>query len=209
MDGIKKKSRVVEANNFLNRNTPLELFAKWFAEAKSSSLSFPDAFVLSTVGKKSQPNSRVLLLKEIRKNGMIFYTNYQSVKGQEMTANKKVALSFFWDHLFRQVTWHGKVKKISRAESQKYWASRPRESQLSQWVSQQSKPVTSRARLERDLATAKALFADKEIPLPKNWGGYIFIPTYVEFWIGRDGRFHDRYAYLKVENEWRGHRLYP
>lgn len=199
----------IEADQFLQARTPFEIFSDWLDEAKKTSLQAPESFVLSTSTNENWPNSRVLLLKEIRADGLVFYTNYESDKGRELKANPKAVMNFFWDPLWRQVKWQGLAEKISHQESEKYWATRPRQSQLSQWVSRQSQPVQNREHMERLLQEAERQFHGQEVPCPAHWGGYLLRPTYVEFWIGRDGRFHDRYAYRKVENRWRGQRLYP
>lgn len=204
-----------DAHLFLQNKTPIEMFSQWMDEAKKTTLSLPNAFVLSTIGidgtngSDSTPNSRVLLLKDIKPEGLVFYTNYESQKGREISKNPIATMNFFWDPLFRQVKWTGHLTKISREESEMYWITRPRESQLSQWVSKQSTVVKDREQLDNELNNAELLFASKPVPLPQNWGGYLLSPTYVEFWIGREGRFHDRYTYHKVENNWLGQRLYP
>lgn len=205
---------MVEANDFLNKLKPLEKFAEWFADAKAISEKHPDiykhpeAFVLSTC-TKNEPSSRVLLMKEIRKNGLVFYSNYLSRKGQDIHKNPNVALNFFWSPLFRQVNFRGTIKKLSKKESEKYWAIRPRDSQISQYASQQSHKVKDREQLESEWLAIEKKFNGKEVPLPPNWGGYLFTPTYVEFWVGRDGRFHDRYVYSQIKSQWKGQRLYP
>lgn len=204
-----------ESKEFLNQKHPLEKFTQWFSEAKTIYKKYPklykhpEAFVLSTV-KKKQPTSRILLMKEIRKQeGLVFYTNYFSKKGRDIATNSNVAINFFWSPLFRQVCMRGTVKKISRNDSEKYWATRPRDSQISQYISLQSQPVASRKQLEKEWATAKEKFKNKNIPLPKNWGGYLFTPTFIEFWIGREGRFHDRHSYTKKNRKWDAMRLCP
>ncbi len=197
-----------EAEQFLKSKNPFEKFSEWFQEAKNTQLKTPDAFTLSTT-ENNQPHSRVLLLKEIRADGLVFYSNYESAKGQQLAANKNVSMNFFWDPLWRQVIWHGSVEKITYDESKKYWAERPRMSQISQLVSKQSQPAPPRDQLEKMHLEMQKKYENQEIPCPKNWGGYLMKPTYVEFWIGQQNRFHDRFAYTKVKNEWSGKRLYP
>lgn len=201
-----------EADNFLQGQTPLEILKNWLEDATArANLKNPNAFVLSTANKEGRPSSRVVLLKEIRPEGLVFYTNYESRKGHDLNANPQAAVNFHWDALGRQVLLEGRVEKIPRGESETYWTTRPRASQLSQWLSKQSQIVPSREQMEREFVAAEARFANKDVPCPPHWGGYLFRPANVEFWIGRDGRFHDRYAYTyqKVENAWAGHRLYP
>lgn len=210
LDGL----RMAKRNNFLKLKSPFKEFASWFAEANSISRKHPnlckqpEAFVLSTA-RKNRVSSRVLLMKEIRKNGFVFYTNYLSTKGQDIQKNPFVAVNFFWPPLFRQVCMRGTVKKISRAESERYWVTRSRESQISQFISHQSQPVSSHRQLEKEWFAAYKRFESKRIPLPKNWGGYLFTPTYIELWVGREARFHDRYAYSKNKNIWASAKLYP
>ncbi len=198
-----------DAQNFLQTLSPIEMFSKWMEEAKKTTLALPNAFTLSTIGLDDTPNSRVLLLKDIQNDGLVFYTSYESEKSKEIAKNPHVVMNFYWEPLFRQVKWKGELHKVSREESEKYWITRPRVSQLSQWVSKQSTPALNRAQLDRELHAANEMFLSKPVPLPETWGGYLLKPTYVEFWIGRDGRFHDRFTYQKVENNWLGQRLYP
>ena len=199
----------VEANDFLQNKTPLEKFAEWLKEAQSTSLKQPDAFTLCTLTADSKPRSRIVLVKEIRDVGIVFFTNYKSMKGRDLERTPYASANFYWDTLFRQVNFQGEVSRLSRAESEAYWATRPRLSQLAQWVSQQSEPVDSRKKMEEELAAADQKFLGTSVPCPIHWGGYLLSPTKVEFWQGREGRFHDRYSYQKVENQWRGQRLYP
>jgi pyridoxamine 5'-phosphate oxidase len=150
-----------------------------------------------------------VLLKGLRPEGLVFFTNYESRKGQDLAFNPKCSLSFYWDSLFRQVHFYGSVEKTTRKESEDYWRSRPRLSQLSQWISRQSEVAQSKVEIEKALKDAEAQFQNREIPCPAHWGGYLFKPTFVEFWIGREARLHDRYTYQLVEDQWRGARLYP
>lgn len=203
----------MEAENFLDQKNPLEKFMDWHDEARRTSLKQPDAFTLSTLGKDGALNSRVLLVKEVRPNwpsgGLVFFTNYKSRKGQELEHSPRAAMTFYWDSLFRQVHFWGAVTKVSRSESEAYWKTRPRASQLSQWISKQSTPVSNREQMEQEWAAADKEFAGRDVPCPEHWGGYLLTPMKVEFWIGRDGRFHDRFTYQLVENRWVGKRLYP
>jgi pyridoxamine 5'-phosphate oxidase len=194
---------------FLDGMSPIEKLQCWFEEAKKTSLQNPNAFALGTVDATSAPHARVVLMKDIRPEGIVFYTNYESQKGRDLAANPNCSALFFWDPLNRQIKLLCKAEKVSRADSEKYWSTRPRLSQLSQWVSKQSRPVPDRETMERELERAKAEFEGRDVPCPGHWGGYILKPTYVEFWIGREGRFHDRYTYRKVESKWLPTRLYP
>lgn len=188
---------------------PWSTFQEWFAEAHKANLRDPNAMVLSTVDGNGAPQSRVVLCKEIRPQGLIFYTNYESAKGRQLAARPACAVNFFWDPLHKQVSMRGTVEKIPPAESDAYWRQRSRESQLSQFVSRQSAPLASRAQMEAEIAAAEKEFAGKDVPRPPHWGGYLFIPSQIELWIGQKGRFHDRFHYTKVQNGWAAQRLYP
>jgi pyridoxamine 5'-phosphate oxidase len=198
-----------DAEQFLNGQTPEQVFEAWYQEAHKLNLQYPNAMALSTIGADGFPTSRIVLCKEIREGQLIFFTNYQSAKGRDIERNNKVALNFYWDPLFRQVKFRGTVAKTTRQESDSYWQTRPRGSQLSQYVSKQSAPLASREKMDELVAQADAKFKDSQITCPEHWGGYIFTPTYVEFWIGQSNRFHDRFTYQKVEGKWVGKRLYP
>lgn len=195
---------------FAGLTEPYDIFQAWWDKAHQSTLNDANAFLLSTVDLQGQPHSRVVLAKEVLKDeGIIFYTNYESDKGQEIEANNKVAATFYWDFLRKQVRFVGVVERISRTQSEKYWESRPRSRQLSQWVSKQSKPVASRSQMEVELAKVEAQFKDQPIPCPKHWGGYLIRPEQIEFWKGQLDRFHDRIRFTKVEKSWTSERLYP
>ncbi|REA64039.1 pyridoxamine 5'-phosphate oxidase [Dyadobacter luteus] len=187
---------------------PLKQFEKWFEEVLASGLEEPNAMVLSTVNE-GKPSARIVLLKDID-SGFKFFTNYGSKKGQEIEENPQVALTFFWKELERQVRIEGIVEKVSAAESDEYFSSRPRGSQIGAWVSHQSAAIASREVLEATNAELEARFEGKDIPRPAHWGGYRLIPTYMEFWQGRPSRLHDRLAYTKKEeNNWKIERLSP
>jgi pyridoxamine 5'-phosphate oxidase len=152
----------------------------------------------------------MMLLKEVDARGFVFFSNYTSRKGRELDANPRAALVFFWPTLERQVRVEGRVEKSTRAESERYFQSRPRESQIGAWASQQSQTIPSRAQLESHDAQIEAKFAGEDIPLPDFWGGYRLIPTTLEFWQGRPGRLHDRILYIRQsDNSWQIRRLQP
>ncbi len=190
-------------------DSPWTTFKSWMTEAKATGLRDPNAMVLSTCGENGQPHSRVVLCKDIRDGAIVFYTNYGSPKGVQLHENKKCAINFFWHELHRQIKMEGAVEKASRQTSEQYWATRSRASQLSQWVSKQSQELKSRERMEREIEEAEKKFSGKDIPCPGHWGGYVFTPHSIEFWIGGVGRFHDRYGFTKVQNAWSLKRLYP
>ena len=188
---------------------PISQFSRWFDEVLASGLTEPNAMLLSTVSG-SRPSGRIVLLKDLDTSGFVFFTNYNSKKGQEMEANPQVALTFFWKELERQVRIEGIVEKVATEESDSYFASRPRGSQLGAWVSNQSHVIEGRHYLENQLSYFEAAFEGKAVPKPGHWGGYRVIPDYVEFWQGRPSRLHDRLVYQKTEeNNWKIERLAP
>lgn len=189
---------------------PISQFAKWFAEALDAGLYEPNAMTLATATTDGKPSARVLLLKGFDEKGFTFYTNYLSRKGKEISKNPAAAMVFFWGELERQVRIEGTLEKVSKEESEKYFHSRPRPSQLGAIASQQSQEINSREELEKKLKDAESQFSDKAIPKPSYWGGYILKPQIVEFWQGGAGRLHDRIVYKKSsKNSWKLVRLAP
>jgi len=211
---------------------PLEQFQRWFGTAVGAQSSSrwrkisialyklwhallghasPDAnaMTLCTVDAQGRPSSRTVLLKGADARGFLFFTNYDSRKGCELAANPNAALTFFWPDLERQVCVAGMVAKLSKEESEKYFHSRPRGSQLSAWASNQSSAVENRAALEKQWQEIEAKFPT-DIPLPPNWGGYVLAPERIEFWQGRPSRLHDRFSYTKLpDGSWKIERLAP
>ena len=182
---------------------PFKQFEIWFNQAFEAEIVEPNAMSLSTVSKEGAPSARMVLLKGYDEDGFIFYTNYGSSKAQDITENPKVVSLFPWLALERQVIIRGSAQKVPTSQSLKYFASRPRGSQLGAWVSTQSGHISSRSVLESTLAKLKEKFATGEIPLPDFWGGYRIVPTYIEFWQGRSNRLHDRITYeLNGDNTW-------
>lgn len=188
---------------------PIAQFDQWFAEAREVQLHEPNALTLSTVGLNGCPASRTVLMKFFDTKGFVFYTNYGSAKAKELAAIPKAALLFPWLQLERQVRIEGSVEKVSAAESLRYFASRPRESQIGAWVSDQSSVIDSRALLLNKMAELKAKFKGGDVPLPSFWGGYRVIPERIEFWQGGKGRVHDRFLYSKEGDGWKIERLAP
>lgn len=188
---------------------PIAQFNQWFIEAREAELHEPNAMTLSTVGLDGCPAARTVLMKFFDESGFVFYTNYSSAKAKEIEAAPKASLLFPWLLLERQVRIEGEVEKVSAAESLKYFASRPRESQIGAWVSDQSSVIDSRALLMNKMAELKAKFKGGEVPLPSFWGGYRVRPVRVEFWQGGKGRVHDRFLYTRTENGWSIDRLAP
>jgi pyridoxamine 5'-phosphate oxidase len=187
---------------------PLTQFARWFDEAQAAQVPEPNAMTLATVNEQGQPSARTVLIKEARTDGFVWFTNYESRKGHDLVINPKAALLFFWQALERQVRVEGVVERISAADSDAYYLSRPVNSRLGAWSSPQSEVIESRSVLEARLADFEKQFGD-EPPRPPNWGGYILKPTYFEFWQGRASRLHDRIAYRLDSGAWRVVRLAP
>ena len=190
---------------------PFRQFEKWFQEAEAAKLIEPNAMTLATTGADGRPSARVVLLKGLDGRGFVFYTNYESRKGRELSLIPRATLVFPWLALERQVVVEGSVTRVSREESEAYFHSRPRASQLGAWVSQQSSVITGRAVLEDSLKALEQKYAGKEIPLPPHWGGFRVAPETVEFWQGRRSRLHDRLRYRREAktNEWSVERLAP
>ena len=189
---------------------PYGQFERWFQETCNAGLSEPNAMTLATVGADGQPTLRTVLLKLFDRDGFVFYTNYGSRKAQQIAVNSRVALLFPWVKLARQVAITGVAEKVSLAESARYFASRPHESQLGAWISQQSSVLTYRQLLMNELEKIKARFRKGEVPLPDFWGGYRVRPASIEFWQGQTSRLHDRFLYTRqADASWTIERLAP
>ncbi len=191
---------------------PIAQFRRWFDEARADpAVPEPNAMTVATVDAEGHPAARVVLLKGVDERGFVFYTNYESAKGRELTANPRAALVFFWAALERQVRVTGGVGLTGEEESELYFASRPRGSQLGAWASTQSAKVSGRAELEARLAETAARFGEGPVPKAPRWGGYRVAPDAVEFWQGRPDRLHDRLRYVRAEGGagWRIERLSP
>lgn len=188
---------------------PIAQFQQWFRDAQSLGIDHADAMTLATVSPDGQPSARMVLLKDVTNEGLVFFTNYRSRKGRELAQNPRAALVFFWRELGRQVRITGTVKKTRREESKAYFATRPRRSQLSAWASRQSSPVPDRQMLESGVAKADARYSGRPVPTPPEWGGYRLRPESIEFWQGRPDRLHDRFLYTRAPDGWRRERLAP
>ncbi|MDH3251630.1 MAG: pyridoxamine 5'-phosphate oxidase [Ignavibacteria bacterium] len=188
---------------------PILIFRSWYEHAERARLHMPNAMVLATATRTGIPSARVVLLKEFDANGFVFFTNYLSRKGAELSDNPNGALLIFWTPLERQVRMEGTVEKISEEESDRYFHSRPRVSQISAAISEQSLEVESRQELERRARDLEAHLAGKAVPRPMHWGGYRLRARQIEFWQGRTGRLHDRLLYTLTHGGWIITRLQP
>lgn len=188
---------------------PIALFAAWFEDAKRSGYYLPDAMTLVSASPDGTPSGRMMLLKGFDGRGFRFFTNYDSRKGQELTANPKAAMVFHWNTLHRQVRIEGSVVKLSTEESEEYFRTRPRGSQLGAWASRQSSALTDREQLDAQFAEAAERFKGAPVPLPPFWGGYRLVPHRIEFWQGRANRLHDRLRYAREGDAWTLSRLSP
>lgn len=191
--------------------TPMELFKKWFDEVEEvDQLSENNAMTVSSIDENGYPKNRVVLLKKFNDKGFVFYTNYTSEKGRSIIQNPRVSTSFFWPRMERQVIVKGVAEKISAEASDQYFKTRPRGSQIGAWVSHQSQPIANRAVLNNRKAELEKKFAERIIPRPEFWGGFLIRPIFIEFWQGRPNRLHDRFRYLKQDNGiWSVDRLAP
>ncbi len=188
---------------------PLVQFERWFEEARAGDVLEPNAMILATVNELGRPDARTVLLKDVSDGGFVFYTNYNSRKGRELADSPHVCLVFLWASLERQVRIEGRAERVSAAESDAYYASRPRGSRLGAWASDQSEPVASREIMERTLTEVEARYLDKPVPRPPHWGGYRVIPEEMEFWQGRPNRLHDRLCFQRKDGVWERRRLQP
>lgn len=190
--------------------TPIEQFSKWFDEALNSAVIEPTAMVLSSVNEQGRPSSRVVLMKDIKATGISFFTNYNSRKGQEIIQQPFVSALFFWPELQRQVRFEAEVEKLPKSDSDEYFASRPRGSQIGAIASPQSAVIENRLALENRVAEVEAEMEGQDtIPRPEFWGGFLLKPYRVEFWQGRSSRLHDRIVYLYEQEEWQINRIAP
>ncbi len=188
---------------------PLALFARWFADAEQAEPRDPNAMTVATVGPDGMPSALILLLKGVDARGFVFYTNLESRKGRQIGANPKVALCFHWKSLGRQVRVEGPVERVTDAEADAYFATRPRGSQIGAWASLQSQPLESRAVLERRVAELEAKYRDGPVPRPPHWSGIRVLPARIEFWREGEFRLHDRIVYTRNGEGWATQRLYP
>ncbi|MFM2044377.1 MAG: pyridoxamine 5-phosphate oxidase [Pseudomonadota bacterium] len=193
---------------------PYDLFRAWFAEAEAAEVNDANAMTLATVDAAGRPAARIVLLKGLEADGFVFYTNTQSRKGDDLSANPVAALLFHWKSLRRQVRIEGRVEPVTAAEADAYFATRPRGSRIGAWASLQSRPLDARATLEQRVAALEAEYAGRDVPRPAHWSGYRVLPDYLEFWQDREFRLHDRITFHRspadrVGGGWEIQRLYP
>jgi pyridoxamine 5'-phosphate oxidase len=190
--------------------SPVEQIETWLGEAIAAGHPEPTAMTLATATSQGEPAARVVLLKRVDERGLVFFTNYASDKGRQLEDNPRACANIFWVLLERQLRITGAVERVSRAESEAYFGSRPRESQLGAWASEQSGIIRDRAELERQFVATAARFGDAPIPCPPHWGGYRLVPDQVECWQGRPSRLHDRLRYTRdSQGLWSVERLSP
>jgi pyridoxamine 5'-phosphate oxidase len=189
---------------------PIAQFEKWFQEALEAGFPEPNALTLSTVSEDGRPSARIVLLKGVEHGKFVFYSNYQSQKGKELEKNPACGLTFFWPELERQVRVDGVATRTDTASSEKYFQSRPRESQVGAWASPQSAIIANREILDERVKKIRKKFDGiKKLPKPNQWGGFAVDPLRIEFWQGRANRLHDRIVFTKVDEAWQIHRLAP
>lgn len=216
MAGMTKTPASAPDPEFVPATDPFALFEQWFADASAAELNDPNALALATVDATGMPNVRMVLLKGLDAAGMagrgfVFYTNFEGTKGRELLAHPKAAMVFHWKSLERQVRIRGPVTVVSNTEADAYFASRPRDSQIGAWASQQSRPIESRSELEAEVAKFTAKFATGAIPRPPYWSGFRLVPVEIEFWRSRPFRLHDRAVFSRVpaSGAWAVTRLFP
>ena len=188
---------------------PIKQFQTWLDEAFATKLPLPEAMTLATATPDGKPSARMVLLKQVDHDGFVFFTNYNSAKAQQLDANPHAALVFYWAQLDRQVRVEGSITRTSTEESREYFATRPRESQIGAWASQQSEAIESRAMLEERAAELERQYGDRDVDCPEHWGGYRLKPERIEFWKSRIGRLHDRILYQREGDRWSITRLAP
>ena len=210
LQDIRREYRQGELSRADLNDDPLKQFDIWLKDAIDAKLPDPTAMTIATVAADGQPSQRIVLLKDVSDGGFVFYTNLGSRKAEELKHNQKISLHFPWHYLERQVKVCGVASQLSTAEVANYFMTRPKESQLAAWASQQSKPISTRQMLMSKFEEVKKKFSAGEVPLPSFWGGYRVIPHEIEFWQGGENRLHNRFVYSKnAQQGWQIERLMP
>ena len=195
---------------FEDLSNPIDLFKKWFSKAEGSEINDPNAVAVATSSKDNQPNVRMVLLKGLSDKGFVFYTNFNSKKGQELKDNHKASMCFHWKSLRRQVRVFGEVEEVSTKEADDYFNSRPYKNRIGAWASSQSKKLDERETFLKKVKEFEKKFPDqKNVPRPSHWSGWRLIPKEIEFWLDGEGRIHERLNYRKVNGKWERELLYP
>lgn len=205
---IRRDYRMAALDEAAAGDDPILFFRRWFGEAEASGIDEVNALTLATADVDGAPHARIVLLKGLDELGFVFYTNYDSDKGAQLAANPQAAAVFFWKELERQVRVEGRVERVSSAESDEYFSSRPVGSRVGAWASEQSRPVAGREMLEDSYAAFEKKF-EGDVPRPPHWGGYRIVPERIEFWQGRSSRLHDRIVFVKSAEGWDKRRLQP
>ena len=195
---------------FEDIDNPIELFKKWFAKAEESEINDPNAVAIATANKNNQPNVRMVLLKGLSNKGFVFYTNFNSKKGEELKENTKASMCFHWKSLRRQVRIIGKVEEVSTKEADEYFYSRPYKNRIGAWASSQSKKLDRRETFIKKIKEYEEKFPNQnDVPRPSHWSGWRLIPEEIEFWLDGEGRIHERLNYRKKNDQWDKELLYP
>jgi pyridoxamine 5'-phosphate oxidase len=209
LQSLRQDYRSAQLNESDSNKSPIKQFEKWFSDALAAQLHEPNVMTLATADKNGKPNARIVLLKGFDENGFNFYTNYLSQKGKELKKNPQACLVFFWGELERQVRIEGRVEKLDKETSEKYFHERPIGSQIGAIVSPQSQVIADRKGIEAKAEELAKQYQDKTIPKPAHWGGYTVKPTSIEFWQGGSNRLHDRLKYDLINGKWQMSRLAP
>ena len=208
-DAKRQISSASRSHGVETANDPFALFEQWFREAEKAGELFPEAMALATATRDGRPSVRVVLNRGLSRGGFVFYTNYNSRKAADLAGNPRAAIVFHWPKLERQFRVEGRVRRLTRRESEQYFQTRPRESRLSAWASPQSATIPGRSFLDEEFTRAEARFGDRRIPCPPFWGGFRIVADCIEFWQGRSHRLHDRVLYRRQGKTWKILRLAP